>query len=211
MICIVERHRLFPSIGLQRVALPTSPLALTTPQLGHLPIVAHSNIAMFSPSLSSGPSKGATTNSAPMTTRSRRRQRPLSSDNSLPQPKAKRQRRPLTEQTFADPQPTRAASAAAAPNSYNQNATRQSRPEQRQERAVSQSNRELSVRPKKSKYADRAARGDGTSLLVSDSRALPQIAFTLISLSTLQTTNAAYDVRKLPALPDRLKSDVTST
>ncbi|KAL1844887.1 hypothetical protein VTK73DRAFT_1573 [Phialemonium thermophilum] len=50
---------------------------------------------MFSPAVhEGGPAKG---------TRSRRRQRPLSSESISEQPRAKRQRVPLTETTFVNP------------------------------------------------------------------------------------------------------------
>ncbi|KAI1344713.1 Nup133 N terminal like-domain-containing protein [Xylariaceae sp. FL0016] len=120
------------------------------------------------------------------TTRGRRRQRPLSSDNSLNQPKAKRLRpeRPtVTDQTFVSPD--------AAPETYEVKSTKSSAVPIKQDgiEIPLAPKQELSVRSKKSRTGDRYSKGDG---------------------STLLSTTAAFDVRRLPALPDRLKLEETS-
>jgi nuclear pore complex protein Nup133 len=100
-----------------------------------------------------------------MTTRSRRRQRPLSSDNSLPQPKSKRLRsdRPqITDQTFVEP--------PVAPETFEVKAAQPASVEIKQdgiERPIAVPRRELSVRSKKGRPGDRLHKGDGTTLLVS--------------------------------------------
>ncbi|KAI1389390.1 Non-repetitive/WGA-negative nucleoporin C-terminal-domain-containing protein [Hypoxylon trugodes] len=134
---------------------------------------------MFSATLNNGAENAAPT---PMTTRGRRRQRPVSSDNSVQQPKAKRQRVPLNEQTFVNPNNT--------PDTYEVKSTRPSMIESKQDGIEESpaSKQELSFRSKKARPADRFSKGDG---------------------STLLSTNIAFDVRKLPALPDRLKQDAT--
>ncbi|TPX15847.1 uncharacterized protein E0L32_000181 [Thyridium curvatum] len=127
-----------------------------------------------------------------MATRSRRRQRPLSSDNSIQQPKAKRQRVPLTEQTFVNPD--------AAPEMYEVKATKVAKlstkpdgieniPATTTTTTTTTAKRELSVRSKKPKAGERISKGDGSVVL---------------------TTNTAYTVSKLPALPDRIRADFTS-
>ncbi|OTA88016.1 hypothetical protein M434DRAFT_399224 [Hypoxylon sp. CO27-5] len=135
---------------------------------------------MFSAMLNNG---AENVSPAPMTTRGRRRQRPLSSDNSAQQPKAKRQRLPLNEQTFVNP--------SAAPETYEVKSTKTSMVELKQDGIEESpiSKQELSFRSKKPRPSDRFSKGDG---------------------STLLSTNIAFDVRKLPALPDRLKLDATS-
>ncbi|KPM46163.1 Nucleoporin [Neonectria ditissima] len=140
---------------------------------------------MFSPSVADGGPATAT--------RSRRRQRPLSSENLVQQPKAKRARIPLSEQTFVKPDQAQAQVQAQAPTqqemiqvktdkvatlNVNNDAIDNTPPTAR---------KELNVRAKKSKHGDRAAnKGDGSLVLTS--------------------TNA-YIVSKLPALPDRIRSD----
>ncbi|KAI0802720.1 Non-repetitive/WGA-negative nucleoporin C-terminal-domain-containing protein [Xylaria sp. FL0064] len=139
---------------------------------------------MFAPAPSNNSHNGTPTS---MTTRGRRRQRPLSSDNSLPLPKSKRLRsdRPqVTDQTFVEP--------LAAPETYEVKAAQSSAAGPKQdgiERPVAVPRQELSVRSKKSRPGDRLHKGDGTTLL---------------------TTNIAFEVRKLPALPERIKLDTTS-
>ncbi|KAI0006662.1 Nup133 N terminal like-domain-containing protein [Xylariaceae sp. FL0662B] len=135
---------------------------------------------MFSASLDHGVEDKSP---APMTTRGRRRQRPLSSDNSAQQPKAKRQRVPLNEQTFVNP--------TVSPETYEVKSARSSMVEVKQDgiEEPPAPKQELSFRSKKARTGDRYSKGDG---------------------STLLSTNAAFDVRKLPSLPDRLKLDVTS-
>ncbi|KAK4152117.1 Non-repetitive/WGA-negative nucleoporin C-terminal-domain-containing protein [Chaetomidium leptoderma] len=130
---------------------------------------------MFSPTLhEGGPAKG--------TRSSRRRQRP-SPDTSLQQPKAKRQRVPLSETTFANPD--------VPPEMYEVKADKidiQSAKRDGIENAGA-TRKELSVRSKKPKQGERSSKGDGSIVL---------------------TTNNAFTVSKLPALPDRLRADAQS-
>lgn len=102
-----------------------------------------------------------------MATRSRRRQRPLSSDNSIQQPKAKRQRVPLTEQTFVNPD--------AAPEMYEVKATKVAKLSTKPDgienipattTTTTTAKRELSVRSKKPKAGERISKGDGSVVLV---------------------------------------------
>ncbi|KAH7026113.1 Nup133 N terminal like-domain-containing protein [Microdochium trichocladiopsis] len=141
---------------------------------------------MFSPSQHNGSDRAST---GPMT-RGRRRQRPQSTDNSVQQPKAKRQRVPLNEQTFVNPD----ANIPPPRDNYEVKAAKFPSVDIKQdgieaELPQRQPSRELSVRSKKTRPADRVNKGDG---------------------STLLTTNSAFEVRKLPALPERLKHDATS-
>ncbi|KAI0393329.1 Non-repetitive/WGA-negative nucleoporin C-terminal-domain-containing protein [Xylariaceae sp. FL0594] len=139
---------------------------------------------MFAPT----PASSQNGTAAGMVTRSRRRQRPHSSDNSLSQPKSKRLRsdRPqVTDQTFAEP-------AAAAPETYEVKALESTSVENRQdgiEPSFSASRRELAVRSKKGRAGDRVHKGDPATFL---------------------STNDGFDVRKLPVLPERLSIDTTS-
>ncbi|RYP44446.1 hypothetical protein DL768_009093 [Monosporascus sp. mg162] len=137
---------------------------------------------MFSPSLDNGSANAAPT---PMTTRSRRRQRPLSAENSVQQPKAKRQRVPLSEDAFAN--------SNSNAESYEVKSAKPSVPEAKQDGIKDPPpqlpKQGLSVRSKKPRHAERLNKGDGSTLLAADN---------------------AFDVRKLPALPDRLKQDPTS-
>ncbi|KAJ2905545.1 133 kDa nucleoporin [Zalerion maritima] len=137
---------------------------------------------MFTPSASAereGPARG---------TRSRRRQRPTSSDSLHLQPKAKRQRLPLTETIFTNPE-------AAAPETFEVKPARSSKttdmrrdgPEKNS--APAPKKEILGVRSKKHKAGERATKGDGSVVL---------------------TTNNAYVVSKLVALPDRLKGDANA-
>ncbi|KAI5860779.1 Non-repetitive/WGA-negative nucleoporin C-terminal-domain-containing protein [Durotheca rogersii] len=136
---------------------------------------------MFSPSVGRG---AENVSPIPTATRGRRRQRPVSTDNSVQQPKAKRQRIPLSDQTFAN--------ADAGPETYEVKSTRPAMVELKQDGVEEPpiSKQELSFRSKKARVGDRFAKGDG---------------------STLLSTNIAFDVRKLPALPDRLKLDAASS
>ncbi|KAJ9156550.1 hypothetical protein NKR23_g1073 [Pleurostoma richardsiae] len=120
-----------------------------------------------------------------MATRSRRRQRPLSSDSLVQQPKAKRQRLPLTEQTFVNPDAQPEMLEVKPDRSI---AKLNTRPDGIENVAVIP-RRELSVRSKKPKAAERTSKGDGSVVL---------------------TTNNAYTVSKLPALPDRIRADSSS-
>ncbi|KAI0973882.1 Non-repetitive/WGA-negative nucleoporin C-terminal-domain-containing protein [Xylaria arbuscula] len=139
---------------------------------------------MFAPPPTSDSQNNAPTS---MTTRGRRRQRPLSSDNSLPLPKSKRlrsDRLQVTDQTFVEP--------IAAPETYEVKSTQPSAAGAKQdgiERPVATPRQELSVRSRKNRPGDRLHKGDGTTLL---------------------SANTAFEVRKLPALPERIKLDTTS-
>jgi nuclear pore complex protein Nup133 len=103
-------------------------------------------------------------------TRSRRRQRPKSSESLNQQPKAKRQRLPLTEQTFVNPdvpqemaevKDDKVAKLGSRTNGI-ENSNRQQH--NQIQFAV---RRESSGRPKKPKHGDRATnKGDGSLLLV---------------------------------------------
>ena len=97
-----------------------------------------------------------------MATRSRRRQRPASSDNSTQQPKAKRQRLPLTESTFVNPD--------AGPEMYEVKADKIAMLGPRlpavEKAATPAPNKDLSVRFKKPKPGERISKGDGSVVLV---------------------------------------------
>ena len=108
---------------------------------------------MFSPSVASGPAAG---------TRSRRRQRPKSTDSLAQPPKAKRQRVPLTEQTFVNPdvrpetvetKPERPAAAVDVRHDGVEN--------------MLGPRREPGIRAKKPKASERVNKGDGSTVLVS--------------------------------------------
>lgn len=129
-------------------------------------------------------------------TRSRRRQRPVSTDSLAQQPKAKRQRLPLTEQTFVNPdvppemfqvqndKVARLSSSSKRDNIENQTLAT---PNTNLSVSITPAPRkELSVRSKKTKAGERISKGDGSVILSS---------------------NSAYTVSKLPALPDRLRTD----
>ncbi|KAK0667246.1 putative nucleoporin [Cercophora samala] len=134
---------------------------------------------MFSPTLQEGgPAKG--------TRSSRRRQRPLSGENSAQQPKAKRQRVPLSETTFANPDA--AEPTPAAPENFEVKSDQIDLLGAKSDgiENVGVPRRELSVRFKKPKAGERPNKGDGSVVL---------------------TQNNAYTVSKLPALPDRLRAD----
>ncbi|KAF5025198.1 hypothetical protein F66182_2664 [Fusarium sp. NRRL 66182] len=133
---------------------------------------------MFSPSVADGGPATAT--------RSRRRQRPVSNERTTQQPKAKRQRIPLSEQTFVNPDAqqemievkTDGKVATVPAKNKNIDPPETLSPVLR---------KESNVRAKKAKHGDRAAnKGDGSLVLTS--------------------TNA-YTVSKLPALPDRIRTD----
>ncbi|KAI9167655.1 Nucleoporin NUP133 [Paramyrothecium foliicola] len=129
---------------------------------------------MFSPSVGDGGPATAT--------RSRRRQRPKSTDSLVQQPKAKRQRIPLTEQTFVNPE---APPEMAEVKNIDKVATLDVKHDSIEN--LHTPRRDSTIRTKKLKHGDRAAaKGDGSLLLTS--------------------TNA-YTVNKLPALPDRIRSD----
>ncbi|EFQ28308.1 hypothetical protein CGRA01v4_11943 [Colletotrichum graminicola] len=138
---------------------------------------------MFSPSMNEGGPATAT--------RSRRRQRPASHESVTQQPKAKRQRVPLTEQTFVNPE----VSAPTGPEMYEVKSDKVATLDVRQDGIENQNpitptpRKELSVRAKKPKGGDRPTKGDGSVIL---------------------TTNNAYTVSKLPALPDRIRADTSA-
>ncbi|KAL1903283.1 hypothetical protein Sste5346_000568 [Sporothrix stenoceras] len=141
-------------------------------------------------------------------TRSRRRQRPVSSDSLAQQPKAKRQRLPLTEQTFVNPdvppemfqvKADKVAMLSARRDGVENHTTQQNSNGSASSAAATASaststpktsasapKKELSVRSKKTKAGERISKGDGSVVLAS---------------------NNAYIVSKLPALPDRLRTD----
>ncbi|KAK6222952.1 hypothetical protein LQW54_000764 [Pestalotiopsis sp. IQ-011] len=117
-------------------------------------------------------------------TRGRRRQRPVSNDDSVKQPKTKRARIPLNDQTFTTPE--------ASQETFEVKPARQPARQDRVEpveHASPQIRKELSFRSKKAKTADRLNKGDGSVVL---------------------TSNNAFVVSKLPALPDRLRADAQS-
>ncbi|KAM5352357.1 hypothetical protein ACJ41O_005080 [Fusarium nematophilum] len=133
---------------------------------------------MFSPSVAEGGPATAT--------RSRRRQRPLSSENIAQQPKAKRPRLPLTEQTFVNPDAQQEMIEVKTDKVATLPVKNNTEP-QPAESLSPVLRKELNVRAKKAKHGDRAAnKGDGSLVLTS--------------------TNA-YTVSKLPALPDRIRGD----
>lgn len=152
---------------------------------------------MFSPSLNNGGPATAT--------RSRRRQRPISTDNSIQQPKAKRQRLPLTEQTFVNPD--------APPEMYEVKSNRIPMLEVRQDgiEAAPAPKKELSVRSKKPKHGERVSKGDGSVLLVGYGPYLCQKTWYLADILSLKKNTNGYSVSKLPALPDRLRNESTGT
>ncbi|KAF7541299.1 hypothetical protein G7054_g748 [Neopestalotiopsis clavispora] len=118
-------------------------------------------------------------------TRGRRRQRPVSNDDSVRQPKTKRARIPLNDQTFTTPE-------ASQENFEVKQPARQTAKQDKiepVEQASPQIRKELSFRSKKAKTADRLNKGDGSVVL---------------------TSNNAFIVSKLPALPDRLRADAQS-
>lgn len=124
---------------------------------------------MFSPSAKEGGPATAT--------RSRRRQRPLSSENIAAQPKAKRQRLPLTEATFVNPgadaneqQQQHPAEPEEVPETTTRSKTRKSSSTKSRTEDIENHHtprRELNIRAKKTKHGDRAAnKGDGSLVLV---------------------------------------------
>lgn len=147
---------------------------------------------MFSPSLNQAPSASVRS--------SRRRQRPLSNEGSILQPKAKRQRSTLNEETFVPPD--------GAPEMEEARSQKIATvvPKREPSRELAGSRREIAVRGKKHKAGDRVGKGDGSVILVSSSNSIRLLSTTA---NSSQTTNDVYTVSKLPALPDRLRTDVT--
>jgi nuclear pore complex protein Nup133 len=127
-----------------------------------------------------------------MATRSRRRQRPASSDSSIQQPKAKRQRVPLTEQTFLNPD--------AGPEMYEVKADRVAmlsvQPDGIENAAAPAPRKELSVRSKKPKAGERISKGDGSVLLVGYART-PLISSTYLSKCMLTLSCLADEHHRL--------------
>ena len=107
---------------------------------------------MFSPATNVVPQPTSTRSS-------RRRQRPLSSE-SISQPKAKRQRSALSEQTFVAPD--------GSPEMQEVKTSKVNGAIARREhtRATQTPSRELAVRGKKPKLAERGSKGDGSVMLV---------------------------------------------
>jgi nuclear pore complex protein Nup133 len=91
---------------------------------------------------------------------SRRRQRPLSNEGSIVEPKRKRQRSALNEQTFVPPD-----GAPEMEEAKHHKTAALVRNESVRE--VSGPHREMVVRGKKSRSADRSNKGDGSVTLVS--------------------------------------------
>lgn len=125
-------------------------------------------------------------------TRSRRRQRPISSDSLAQQPKAKRQRLPLTEQTFLNPdtppdmfQVTH--SKVAMLSSKRDGVENQPIPSTSNGAvsAMPAPKKELSVRSKKTKAGDRISKSDGGIVLVC-SRVLSCCMSLLVPLSNIR-------------------------
>lgn len=136
-----------------------------------------------------------------MATRSRRRQRPKSQESLVPQPKAKRQRIPLTEQTFVNPdvQPDapeppvdKAIPVEAVADAGIENINPLPR-------------KELHVRAKKSKHAERAAsKGDGSLVLVSCPlalRCLRDSRLTLCRPAQTPTSSASCPPSRIESVP----------
>lgn len=104
------------------------------------------------------PSNGATPNDRTLRA-SRRRARPASNENLQAQPKAKRQRASLNDNTFTDPDvvPEMQMTRARKPSTTIA---------RRESNASLAPKRELSLRGKKPKAGDRVGKGDGSSVLV---------------------------------------------
>ncbi|KAH8596344.1 Non-repetitive/WGA-negative nucleoporin C-terminal-domain-containing protein [Bisporella sp. PMI_857] len=126
---------------------------------------------MFSPAVNQAAPSGSVRSS-------RRRQRQSNDSISGQQPKAKRQRSALSDQTFLPPEDT-PEMEEAKPQKVAGLAN--SRP------LASMPRREIAVRSKKTRTGDRSEKEDGISIL---------------------TKNDTYTVSKLHALPDRLRADI---
>ncbi len=102
---------------------------------------------------------------------SRRRQRPLSSESSVSQPKAKRQRSALSEQTFLAPD--------IPPEMQEVKASRAGSTISRREniRSAQTPRRDLAVRGKKPKLLDRGSKSDGSVVLVRSVKGLVLTVF----------------------------------
>lgn len=119
---------------------------------------------MFSPSQNntSGPA---------MATRSRRRQRPASADNSLnQQPKAKRQRVPLTESAYTNPELPSKSQPEMHEVKHDKVARLPFKPDGLENNAPPSATRslrrEVAVRSKKPKQGERSTKSDGSVELV---------------------------------------------
>jgi nuclear pore complex protein Nup133 len=108
---------------------------------------------MFSPSVNTPPAASIRS--------SRRRQRPLSNEGSIAQPKAKRQRSALNSETFVSPD--------IAPEMEEVKNQKTATPALQQSRGVPGQQREIAVRGKKPRSGDRGSKGDGSVVLVSPS------------------------------------------
>ena len=106
---------------------------------------------MFSPQQNGAP---------PQTVRtSRRRPRPLSNEGSIGQPKGKKQRTGLSEQTFLPPDA--APEMEEVKNQKGAALIRHGSP-----RVTAGPQREIAVRAKKARSGDRGNKGDGSQVLV---------------------------------------------
>lgn len=104
-----------------------------------------------------------------MATRSRRRQRNPSADNTLnQQPKAKRQRVPLTESAFTNPE-VQNAQPEMLEVKHDKIARRPSKPDglENAPPTTRSLRREVTVRSKKPKQGERTSKSDGSVELVS--------------------------------------------
>lgn len=106
---------------------------------------------MFSPSVNNPPAASVRS--------SRRRQRPLSNEGSIAQPKAKRQRSTLNEKTFVPPN-----DKVEMEEVKNQNTLLR-----QDSKGVLGQPRDIAVRGKKPRSGDRGNKGDGSVVLVSSS------------------------------------------
>lgn len=93
---------------------------------------------------------------------SRRRPRPTSSEGSVSQPKAKRQRSALSEQTFLPPDGTPEMLEVKSTKANGSLSRREST------KLTQTPRRDLAVRGKKPKVVERATKGDGSVVLVSN-------------------------------------------
>lgn len=112
---------------------------------------------MFSPQLNGNAAANPTRSS-------RRRQRPHSNEGSIAQPKAKRQRSALSEHTFLAPN----GEAAPEMEEGKGKIATVARQESVKDIAAHAPRREIAVRGKKGKVAERTSRGDGSVVLVCD-------------------------------------------
>lgn len=106
-----------------------------------------------------------------MATRSRRRQRNPSADNSLTQqPKAKRQRVPLSESTYTNPE-VQNTQPEMLEVKHDKTARLPSKPDGLENATPTRTlRREVAVRSKKPKQGERTSKSDGSVELVSCSR-----------------------------------------